>query len=138
MNIDQEDISKKSPMIALILCLLFGKLGAHRFYVGKYVTGVIYLLVGGTSIIFDIFGFGYAFLANIVYMLFMLVDIYALYSNTFTDGRGKVVMESDVLVYDSEAQRNQILFDRKLNKIIIILVGIAAYIAYMIISNYVL
>lgn len=138
MNIDAEDISKKSPMITLILCLLFGKLGVHRFYVGKYVTGVIYLLVGGTSIVFDVLGFGYAFLANIIYMLFMLVDLYALYSNTFTDGNSKVVMESDVLVYDNEAQRNQILFDRKLNKIIIILVGIAAYIAYLIISNYVL
>lgn len=138
MNIDHEDISKKSPMITLILCLLFGKLGAHRFYVGKYVTGVIYLLVGGTSIVFDLFGFGYAFIANIVYMLFILVDIYALYSNTFTDSKGKVVVESDVLVYDSEAQRNQILFDRKLNKILVILAGIAIYIIYFIISNYVL
>lgn len=42
MNIDEEDISKKGPMITLILSLLFGKLGLHRFYVGKYVTGVIY------------------------------------------------------------------------------------------------
>lgn len=134
MNIDQEDISKKNPMLTLILCLLFGKLGAHRFYVGKYVIGVTYLLIGGTSVVFDILGFGYAFLANIVYMLFMLIDIYALYS--FTDSKGNIVMESDVLVYDREEQRNQILFDRKLNKIIIILVGIAAYIAYLIISNY--
>lgn len=39
--------SKKSGMFALILCILFGPLGIHRFYVGKKVTGILSLITGG-------------------------------------------------------------------------------------------
>lgn len=37
----------KKKWVSLILCLFFGYLGAHRFYEGKYITGVIYLLSMG-------------------------------------------------------------------------------------------
>ncbi|MDI4649228.1 TM2 domain-containing protein [Cohnella hashimotonis] len=37
----------KSKGIALLLCLFFGWIGAHRFYVGKAGTGVLYFLTGG-------------------------------------------------------------------------------------------
>lgn len=42
----------KNKYVALALCLFFGWLGAHRFYEGKYVTGIIYLCS------FGLFGFG--------------------------------------------------------------------------------
>jgi len=41
-------ISDKKRLPALLLCLLFGPLGIHRFYVGKIGTGVLTIVtIGG-------------------------------------------------------------------------------------------
>lgn len=48
--------SERNRLIALVLCLLVGYLGIHRFYVGKWITGIIWLLTGGVAglgVIFD-------------------------------------------------------------------------------------
>ncbi len=39
--------SERSRLAALLLCFFLGYLGIHRFYVGKWVTGIIWLLTGG-------------------------------------------------------------------------------------------
>lgn len=47
----------KSKMTALLLCIFVGFLGAHRFYVGKIGTGLIWLCtfgLGGVGVIFDL------------------------------------------------------------------------------------
>jgi len=41
--------------VAWVLLTFLGLFGIHRFYMGKWVTGVLYLLSGG------IFGFGYLY-----------------------------------------------------------------------------
>jgi hypothetical protein len=46
-------VSKKNKMVALLLCIFLGGVGAHRFYVGKIGTGIIYLFTGG------LFGIGW-------------------------------------------------------------------------------
>lgn len=40
-------VSQKNQMVALLLCIFLGVLGAHRFYVGKIGTGLLYLFTGG-------------------------------------------------------------------------------------------
>ena len=37
----------RSKWTAFFLCLFLGFLGAHRFYVGKYGTGLLYAVSGG-------------------------------------------------------------------------------------------
>ena len=40
-------ISRKSKTTALLLCIFLGGTGAHRFYVGKGGTGILYLFTAG-------------------------------------------------------------------------------------------
>jgi len=43
----QQDGPGKSQIVALVLCILVGVLGIHRFYLGYYMEGVLMLLTGG-------------------------------------------------------------------------------------------
>ncbi len=45
-------MAEKSFITALLLCLFLGGLGAHRFYVGKAGTGILWLFT------FGLFGIG--------------------------------------------------------------------------------
>ena len=48
---DAANISRKSRLVALLLCFFLGALGVHRFYVGKVGTGILMLLtLGGCGI----------------------------------------------------------------------------------------
>ncbi len=44
---NQQMISNKSKGTTAVLCFFLGCLGAHRFYVGKIGTGVLWLLTAG-------------------------------------------------------------------------------------------
>ena len=65
-----EACSPKSKMLAFVLCFLVGYLGIHRFYVGKYGTGIVWFVTAGC------FGFGW------------VVDIIMIAIGSFTDSTG--------------------------------------------------
>ena len=67
--------SSKSRVVAFFLCLFFGILGIHNFYVGKIFWGLIYLLT------FGLFGIGW------------VVDLIRILCGTFKDGAGVPLRE---------------------------------------------
>ena len=44
-------MSNKSKSTTFLLCYFFGALGVHRFYLGKFLTGLLMLLTGGGLLI---------------------------------------------------------------------------------------
>ncbi len=58
-------------LITLVLCIVLGSFGVHRFYTGNTVTGIIMLLtLGGCGI-------------------WTLIDIIMIACNTYVDGNGQ-------------------------------------------------
>jgi TM2 domain-containing membrane protein YozV len=67
--------SEKRALTTGLLCLLLGVFGAHRFYVGKYITGFFQLITLG--------GLG----------IWMLVDLIMLITGQFKDKEGRRITE---------------------------------------------
>ena len=68
--------SEKAFVPTLLLCLLLGALGVHRFYVGKIGTGILMLVTLG--------GFG----------IWALVDIITIAVGSFKDKNGLPIKAS--------------------------------------------
>lgn len=66
--------SPASRLVALILCILLGFLGIHRFYVGKWGTGLLMLLTGG------------------LLGIWVIVDIILIAVGAFRDKQGRPVL----------------------------------------------
>lgn len=62
---------QKSWVVALVLCILLGMFGVHRFYVGKVGTGILQLLTFG--------GFG----------IWTLIDFILILIGNFRDKQGQ-------------------------------------------------
>jgi hypothetical protein len=65
--------TNKNKTVALILCILFGYLGGHYFYVGRIGMGILYLFTLG------LFGIGW------------IIDIIRILINRFPDKNGRII-----------------------------------------------
>ena len=66
---------EKDWLVALLLCLFLGGIGAHRFYAGKVGSGILYILTAG------VFGIG------------ILVDLIKIITGKFTDKDGNPIQK---------------------------------------------
>jgi TM2 domain-containing membrane protein YozV len=70
------EISEKGFVPTLLLCILLGGFGVHRFYVGKVGTGILMLLTLG--------GLG----------IWTLIDLIFIAVGNFTDSKGLPIKAS--------------------------------------------
>ena len=68
--------SEKSFVAVLILCVLLGSLGIHRFYAGRVVTGILMILTLG--------GLG----------IWTLIDLIMIATGSFKDSKGLKIKSS--------------------------------------------
>ncbi|NGP18131.1 TM2 domain-containing protein [Devosia aurantiaca] len=54
----QYDIEKKSLLVAYVLWLFLGYVGAHRFYLGRPLSGLIMLGFSGVVLLLSFLSFG--------------------------------------------------------------------------------
>ena len=135
-EIDNEEISKKSSLVTTILLLLFGSAGIHRIYVGRYISGIFIFVVKCTLLVLKHFGWKWHFILNVICYGMLLFDLYGLYSDSFTDGKGKIVTgQEKYMTYNSEKERMQKKFEKKLNNIMCLCIAILYYAAILIINN---
>tara|TARA_Y100000817_G_scaffold113896_1_gene89230 strand:+ start:356 stop:628 length:273 start_codon:yes stop_codon:yes gene_type:complete len=66
-----DNVSKKNGIVLLLLLLLIGVFGVHRFYAGRIGTGIIFLFT------FGIFGLG------------LIYDLILVLTQKLKDGEGK-------------------------------------------------
>lgn len=66
--------SERSYRLTLFLAFFFGVLGAHRFYVGKYISGVIMLLTLGFA------------------GIWAFIDVILILFDGFSDKRGRLIL----------------------------------------------
>jgi len=59
-------VAKKNIIIALLLCFFLGFMGVHRFYLGRFGTGLLQIILG-------IFGSILFFIGIGIYLLGILV-----------------------------------------------------------------
>ncbi|MBN2830323.1 MAG: TM2 domain-containing protein [Candidatus Cloacimonetes bacterium] len=71
----EERISNKNWLTTLLLCIFLGTYGVHRFYTGKFGTGLLMLLTVG--------GFG----------IWWVYDVIIIATKSFYDSEGYLVTD---------------------------------------------
>jgi TM2 domain-containing membrane protein YozV len=148
MNIDVNEISKKSNGIAIIYLLTFGIFGAHRFYAGKWKTGLINLLVGTQFTVIKLLTlFGINIFKSVVYSIisllflcaFLAYDLYAMATEMFSDSQGKILLggkHKEELIGRSPQEKLDDRVNIIMSLLIFVIVAIFVFIILPLVASY--
>ena len=75
-SVSLEDVSDRSRLTALLLCIFLGVFGIHRFYCGRTVSGIAMI-----------------FLCWMTLGIWPLVDLILIATGSFKDGNGRFVTD---------------------------------------------
>ncbi|MBP3617894.1 MAG: TM2 domain-containing protein [Lachnospiraceae bacterium] len=101
MVVEKDEASDKNELVAAVLALCWGTFGLHRFYVGKWISGTVYLLFGSVAFLFNLLddlGLSVIYSSYISIIAFLLVvvavlyDLFALKNESFFDGKNKLLI----------------------------------------------
>ena len=101
MEISREEASNKNELVAAILALFWGTFGIHRFYVGKWISGTIYFVIGRVSFLFTVLNYlgvnlfysSYiSIVASILVVVAVLYDLFAIKNESFTDSKKRLLI----------------------------------------------
>ena len=70
----QYDIEKKSLLAAYVLWFFLGYVGAHRFYLGKPLSGFVMLAISAITLLLTVVSFGFLGFLWFAIGLWWLVD----------------------------------------------------------------
>ncbi len=73
------EASSRSRLCALLLCIFFGVVGVHRFYLGRTGSGIAMVFLGWLTL-----------------GIWPLVDLILIACGSFKDGEGRLVTEWDI------------------------------------------
>lgn len=70
----QYDIEKKSLLVAYVLWAFLGYVGAHRFYLGRPLSGLVMLALSTIILVLSVVSFGFLSFLWFIVALWWLVD----------------------------------------------------------------
>jgi TM2 domain-containing membrane protein YozV len=70
----QYDIEKKSLLVSYLLWFFLGYVGAHRFYLGKVLSGFVMLSLSGVVLLLTLISFGFLSFLWAIVGLWWLID----------------------------------------------------------------
>ena len=101
MVVEKADASNKNELVALFFALCWGTFGLHRFYVGKWKSGILYLLFGSFSFLYNLldelgvnifFSIYFSYVAFLLVGVAVLYDVFAITNESFFDGKDKLLI----------------------------------------------
>jgi TM2 domain-containing membrane protein YozV len=97
VEIDKAQPSKEKKLTLLLLCWLFGLLGVHRFYAGKYLAATLQLLLltsVGVIVAFEVKSLWVLGIAAAgLLLLWWIIDALLIIMGKFTDKEGRRIID---------------------------------------------
>ena len=94
----------KSKSITLLIWLFLGMFGGHRFYVGKWKSGLVYIVLYALGMSSVSKNSGVASLCLTAWGIFWFVDLFLILLNRFTDKYGRLLVTSRTQQYVPQTQ----------------------------------